>query len=78
MQIETITSWAARLVLVVPARRARPSQYEAGSFLRWFSTGMRAAADYRQLEAMTEGQLAARGLTRAGIPRAVFERHFAE
>ena len=78
MQIGAIPSWAGRLGLVGLAGSARPPHRQARRLIRFFSTGMRAAADYRRLEAMTDGQLAAQGLTRADIPGAVFERHFAD
>ena len=75
MQIGTIPSWAARLGLG-PAKPARPPHQRLRRLIRMFSTGMSAAADYRRLEAMTEGQLAPLGLTRTDIPRVLFKRWF--
>ena len=45
---------------------------------RTIGTGITAAADLRRLNNMTEGQLAGSGLSRDGLPREIFQRHFAE
>lgn len=45
--------------------------------VRALGAGLAAGRDLRRLNNMTEGQLAARGLSRADLPRALFERHFA-
>ena len=78
MPIATPASGTARPQPLSPSRQVKPPSKEARRLLQVFSQGMKAAADYRRLDAMTDGQLAAQGLTRANLPRHLFERHFAD
>ncbi len=48
-----------------------------GNIFGGFTTAQSAANDYERLSARSDAQLAADGLSRADIARAVFERHFA-
>lgn len=46
--------------------------------LHALAAGMAASKDYRHLNAMTKGQFGRIGLTRDGIPREIYMRHFSE
>lgn len=61
------------------AGTTRPDLVRAGlvAFVRSLAAGWRAAAEYRQLNEMSERELRLRGLARDDIPRAIHQRHFA-
>ena len=59
-----------------PIRALRAIGRNIGRILGSIAAGQRAANDFQRMNALTDARLAAGGLTRAGLARAVFERHF--